>query len=70
MDMTEVERWQEYVRIRDKEISRLNRALSRATKESQTLRATFRHIHVNNGLDDACRQCGLDLRNPIHQRRS
>lgn len=27
---------------------------------------TFRHIHVNNGTDDACARCGLDLRNRIH----
>lgn len=26
----------------------------------------FHHRHVNNGTDDACKQCGLDLRNPIH----
>lgn len=30
--------------------------------------ATFRHIHVNNGQDDSCRQCGLDLRHPVHAR--
>jgi len=26
----------------------------------------FVHYHVNNGTDDACKQCGLDLRNPVH----
>lgn len=33
------------------------------------LESTFRHYHVNNGTDgDVCRQCGLDLRDPIHTR--
>lgn len=27
-----------------------------------------RHRHVNNGVDDACKQCGRDLRNDIHER--
>lgn len=27
-----------------------------------------RHYHVNNGKDDACAQCGLDLRNGVHLR--
>ena len=26
------------------------------------------HVHVNNGKDDACLKCGLDLRNEIHIR--
>ena len=29
---------------------------------------TFGHCHINNGEDDACEQCGLDLRNEIHFR--
>lgn len=33
------------------------------------LESTFRHYHVNNGNgDDACRQCGLDLRDAVHTR--
>ena len=28
----------------------------------------FKHTHENNGLDDACAACGLDLRNAIHRR--
>ncbi len=28
----------------------------------------FRHIHVNNGSDDTCKECGLDLRDAIHTR--
>ena len=30
------------------------------------LESTFKHYHVSNGVDDACKQCGLDLRDPIH----
>lgn len=26
------------------------------------------HMHVNNGVDDACKECGKDLRNEIHTR--
>ena len=37
-------------------------------REYYALINAFRHIHVNNGVDDACRQCGLDLRNPVHMR--
>ena len=32
------------------------------------LENTFRHNHVNNGQDDTCRACGLDLRDPVHVR--
>jgi len=39
-------------------------------RERDQLLATFRHTHVNNGVDDACKQCGLDLRNEIHKRLS
>ena len=35
--------------------------------EVDQMRETFGHYHVNAGDgSDACRQCGLDLRNPIH----
>ena len=26
------------------------------------------HYHANNGTDDSCAECGLDLRNVIHHR--
>ena len=32
------------------------------------LETAFRHNHVSNGVDDTCKQCGLDLRDPIHIR--
>lgn len=28
----------------------------------------IRHRHVNNGSDDACKDCGKDLRDEIHFR--
>jgi len=28
----------------------------------------FRHIHIDNGVDDSCAKCGLDIRNEVHQR--
>ena len=34
--------------------------------EIELLRKTFKHYHKNNGVDDTCEECGLDLRNPIH----
>ena len=37
-----------------------------AADEIDSLRKTFAHYHVSNGKDDACKKCGLDLRNPIH----
>ena len=39
-----------------------------AAEEIDSLRKTFAHCHVNNAHneDDSCKQCGLDLRNPIH----
>lgn len=30
--------------------------------------APAQHTHVNNGVDDACKQCGKDLRDEIHNR--
>lgn len=42
--------------------------ISELEKELDTMRSTFQHIHVNNGEDDSCLECGLDLRNPIHTR--
>ncbi len=37
-------------------------------QERNQLLSTFRHTHVNNGTDDTCKKCGLDLRHPIHER--
>lgn len=37
-------------------------------KRCDELEKTFSHIHVNNGVDDGCKQCGLDLRDGIHKR--
>lgn len=31
-------------------------------------RSLARHRHVNNGIDDACKDCGKDLRDEIHFR--
>jgi len=36
--------------------------------EVDSLRKAFEHTHVNNGEDDACAECGLDIRNPVHRR--
>ena len=45
----------------DKEISKLRAQLIR-------WRTAFKHIHINNGIDDSCKTCGLDLRDDIHLR--
>ena len=34
----------------------------------EELENTFKHMHANNGENDACKKCGLDLRDPIHER--
>lgn len=44
-----------------------NHATRLETELEQVLQA-FRHCHVNNGADDACKKCGLDLRHEIHER--
>jgi len=28
----------------------------------------FQHWHINNGLNNSCANCGLDLRNDVHKR--
>jgi hypothetical protein len=35
---------------------------------TEPLKSQARHRHVNNGVDDACKECGKDLRNEIHLR--
>lgn len=35
---------------------------------AQEVISKFQHRHVNNGTDDACKQCGFDLRHEIHER--
>ena len=32
------------------------------------LEQRFAHMHVNNGVDDSCKVCRFDLRDPIHKR--
>lgn len=32
------------------------------------LESIFRHHHVSNEVDDACKACSLDLRDPVHIR--
>ncbi len=45
----------------DREISKLRAQLIR-------WQMTFKHIHVNNGVNESCNKCGLDLRDDIHIR--
>jgi len=45
----------------ESEIERLNGELTK-------IRNAFMHVHENNESDDTCKKCGLDLRNPIHER--
>ena len=35
---------------------------------SEQVKQQARHMHVNNGVDDACKECGKDLRDEIHLR--
>ena len=35
---------------------------------TEPIKQQSRHRHVNNGVDDACKECGKDLRNEIHLR--
>ncbi|HDY66217.1 MAG TPA: hypothetical protein ENH85_00345 [Candidatus Scalindua sp.] len=42
--------------------------LSIAADEIDRLRKAFCHIHVNNGIDDSCKECNMDLRDEIHIR--
>ncbi len=47
-----------------------NKALDKIAQleaENEALREAFSHIHVNNQEDDACKECGLDLRHPVHR---
>lgn len=41
--------------------------LKEQARELERLIGAFKHMHVNNGLDDSCDKCGLDLRDPIHR---
>lgn len=41
-------------------------AIEANKKEIAMLIKAFKHFHENNGIDDSCRECGLDLRNPVH----
>jgi uncharacterized protein with LGFP repeats len=35
---------------------------------TEPIKQQSRHTHVNNGADDACKECGKDLRDEIHFR--
>jgi hypothetical protein len=35
---------------------------------TESTKTQARHRHVNNGVDDGCRECGNDLRDDIHFR--
>jgi len=45
----------------------LTKDVAKAEAEIEALREAFSHTHVNNQEDDACKECGLDLRNAIHR---
>lgn len=42
--------------------------IGKLQSELNEVLATFKHRHVNNGENDACKKCGLDLRHEIHER--
>lgn len=46
----------------------LERELSEAKQKVEALTSMFRHYHVNNGSNDVCKSCGLDLRDSVHIR--
>jgi len=35
-------------------------------KRISLLEKTFAHYYVNNGIDNSCKKCGLDLEDNIH----
>jgi len=39
-------------------------------REVAAMTSAFAHMHVNNGTDDFCKQCGLYLTHPVHLRQS
>ena len=39
-----------------------------ALSEIERLESAFRHVHINNHVDDACKRCGLDIRSGVHSR--
>lgn len=40
----------------------------KAEQERDLLVETFKHTHINNGKNDLCKYCDLDLRHEIHTR--
>lgn len=36
--------------------------------ELEQMTKTFSHMHVNNGIDSFCKECGLYLTHPVHLR--
>ncbi len=50
------------IRVTGNAANEFFKALSGQSKE------LARHVHVNNGVNDACKECGKDLRDEIHLR--
>lgn len=46
----------------------LRRELRKAVGLYLDMVETFKHRHVNNGVDDTCKSCGRDLRHEVHIR--
>ena len=40
----------------------------KAACDSYIIKQEIRHTHVNNGVNDNCKECGRDLRDDIHYR--
>lgn len=52
----------------EQELEQGDKAILDCKKEYIQLLERFRHVHSSNGVDDTCKECGFDLRNPIHSR--
>jgi hypothetical protein len=61
-----------YMSSLERQRSELRASATAMERQMASLQETFRHAHVANYTDgkltDDCRACGLDLRNPVHQR--
>lgn len=51
---------------KDSEITHFQKQCLANKKEINGFIKAFCHFHINNGVDDSCKECGLDLRNPVH----
>lgn len=60
----------QYIKIAQLEIdlTTLQAEVVELKRTNQALLAHFQHYHVNNGIDDTCKECGFDLRHEIHFR--